>query len=387
MSNFSFTGNPVIKAMQLSSSILPGIEKVVTIYYSPESSSVKAKSFLNTINSEPIVEEIFIDEHSGQTDKLRRQYSYFHWLRKDDVPFEIQEKKKDSQMNVFNELENVILSLGFLNPDDRKHDILLLYFNQDLSNFGVADSSRFLTPDHKKIIGVLLYNTYKTIIELARADTSTLLNYNESTKSLIKKLAQTKEELEKAKFNNGQSLADLSKLYVKEVSEQHTRFNFILTDDALHKIKTYQGDITELKGIVRKAIEYVSTLYYDNASPDIYITEDYLNFDLQLPHKISRPQEVQLYDRYSKTLLLLDKLETAAKEVLARNMDLTSSNVGSACSTPISAPAISDAVKKHKGKIIHLLNKYPDRWKLIRKDFRPVRNILSSRPEIIEKSA
>ncbi|MFH0865688.1 MAG: hypothetical protein V1904_05810 [Bacteroidota bacterium] len=387
MSNFSFTGNPFLKALKLSSSFLPGIEKVIAIYHCTETSQVKAKSFINKISEEPATDDMNIDDSEVQIDKMRKAISYFDWLRKDDIPFEVRQKKKNSQMDVFHELENVVLAMGFPNETDHKNDIILVYFNQDMSNFGVSEGSKLLTPDHKKIAGVLLYNSYKTFIEHTKTDTLALQSYNENTKSLIKKLSHTKEELEKSKFNYGQSLSDLCRLHLKELSEGHANFNFILTDDALSKIKSYQGDITELKGIIQKAAEYVSNLYFDNTASDIYITEDYLNFDIHMPHKISKPQEIQLYDRYSKTIHLLDKLESAAREVLARNLDLTSANVGNACSTPITAPAISDAVKKHRNKIIHLLNKYPDRWKLIRKEFRPVRNILSSRPDIMEKSA
>jgi hypothetical protein len=387
MSSFSFTGNPILKALNLSASFLPGIEKVVAVYFSPDDSTVKAKSFLNKLNAESICDDLVIDDYEVQIDKMRKSISYFEWLRKDDIPFEERQKKKAAQMNVFHELENIILSIGFLNEYDSKYDLFLIYFNQDLSNFGVSESSKLLTPDHKNIIGTLLYNSYKTFIEHSKADTTVLQSFNENTKSLIKKLSQTKEDLDRSKFNYGHSLADLCRLYVKELSDAHPHFNFLLTDDAIAKIKTYQGDITELKGIIQKATEYVGNLYFDNAVSDIYITEDYLNFDLHVPHKISKPQEIQLYDRYSKTIMLLDKLETAAREVLAKNLDLTSANVGSACSVPITAPAISDAVKKHRNKIIYLLNKYPDRWNLIRKDFRPVRNIISSRPDVIEKSA
>ncbi|HNW98998.1 MAG TPA: hypothetical protein PKK00_11370 [Bacteroidales bacterium] len=387
MSNFSFTGNHIIKAIKLSSSLLPGIEKIVSIYFCSETLQLKAKSCKNVIDSEKIIEDISIDEHDPAFDKIRKSVSYFDWFSKDDIPFEEQSKKKQSQMDVFQELEKVILALGFYNEEDKKNDILLFYFNKDLSNFGVSDSDKSLTSDHKKIIGVLLYNAYKTFIEFTKTNTTALSAYNENTKTLIKKLSQTKEELEKSKINYGQSLADLCNLYIKELSENHHNLNFILTDDALLKIKTYKGNITDLKGIIHKAIDYVSTLYFDSDSSDIYITEDYLNFDIHVPCKISKPQEVQLYDKYSKTILLLDKLETAAHDVMAKNMDITSANVGNACNIPITAPAISDAMKKHRNKIIHLLNKHPERWQLLRKEFRPVRNILSSRSEIIEKSA
>jgi hypothetical protein len=244
-----------------------------------------------------------------------------------------------------------------------------------------------LSTDNKKIIGFLLYNSVKTMIETFKKDNEALNAYNENTKSIIRRYSQSREDLEKTKNNYGLSLVDLCKSYVKECSESNTRFNYILSDDSLEKIKSYLGDITALKIVITKAINYVNNLYHDSSATDIYITVDYLNFEAIGAGTATKPQEVQLYDRYSKTILLLDKLENAARDVVAKSMDLTSANVGNACSTPISAPAISDAVKKHKNKIIHLLNKYPDRWRLIRTDFRPVRNIISTRPDLIEKSA
>ena len=127
-------------------------------------------------------------------------------------------------------------------------------------------------------------------------------------------------------------------------------------------------------------------MYYDSEEADLYISEEYLNFEDTIS-PISKPQEVQLFSRYSKTILLLDRLENASRNVIAQKLDLTGVNVGNSFSPPISAPAISDALKKHKNKIIHLFNEYPDKWAIIRKEFRPVKNIISPRSEIIEKSA
>jgi len=62
--------------------------------------------------------------------------------------------------------------------------------------------------------------------------------------------------------------------------------------------------------------------------------------------------------------------------VLNDRLPLTGKNVGSHCDKPISAPAISDALKKHRSEIIALFEQYPDQWPIIRKDFAPIRNIL-----------
>jgi hypothetical protein len=387
MTTFSFIENPVVHVLKHAHDLLPGIEKVIAIYYCSESNEIRAKYRLDTLGNDNKIEDLSFEDASGIIDKWRKTNSYYSWYKKEDTPFEIQKKKKHVQMNVFNELDNTILSLGFLNEHDQKYDLLLFYFNPTLSNFGVSDSDKVLNQENKKIIGFLLYNSLRTIIETSKSDLSVLNTNNENTKSLVKRYAQSKEDLEKSKNNYGLSLTDLCCSYLKEFSDSSSRFNYILTEDALNKIKSYQGDISALKNVIQKSISFVNNLYFDTNETDIYISEEYLNFESIGAGNATKPQEVQLYDRYSKTILLLDKLENAARDVVARNMDITSANVGNACSTPITAPAISDAVKKHRNKIIYLLNKYPDRWKLIRTEFRPVRNVLSSRPHMIEKSA
>jgi len=386
MATFSFTENPVIHVLKYVPTILPGIEKVIAIYYCNEIDQIKAKYISDNIGEHKI-DDLAFEDHGGTIDKLRKTNSYFNWLKKEDTPFEIHQKRKHVQMNVFHELENTILLMGFYNEHDKKHDLFFFYFNQSLSNFGVSGTDQALTPDNKKIIGFLLYNSIKTFMECSRIDLSALNSYNENTKSLIKKHSLVKEDLEHSKNNYGLSLIDLCKSYIKEYNENSSHFNYILTDDALTKIKMYHGDISALKITIKKAIDYVNNLYFDSTETDIYISEDYLNFENTGAGKASKPQEVQLYDRYSKTIMLLDKLENAARDVVAKNMDITSVNVGHACSTPITAPAISDAIKKHRNKIIHLLNKYPENWKIIRSEFRPVRNVLSTRPDLIEKTA
>ncbi len=383
MPTFSFIENPLLNVLKQANSLIPGIEKVIAIYYCHEASEVKAKTKVH----ENKIDDLAFDDTEGSIDKLRKAVSYINWYSKDETPFEVRQKKKHIQMSVFQEFENVILSLGFPNEHDKKHDLLFFFFNKDISNFGLTDSNKILAPDNKKIIGFMLYNSIKTMIEIFSRELAVLKMYNENTKSLVKRYAQSREELEKSKNNYGLSLIDLCNLYIKECNESNSRFNYILTDDALRRIKIYQGDITVLKTIIRQSINYVNNLYFDSKETDIYISEDYLNFENIGAGISTKPQEVQLYDKYSKTIMLLDKLEKAARDVVAKNMDLTGTNVGNSCSTPISAPAISDAVKKHRNKILHLINKYPEKWKLIRSEFRPVKNMLTVRTEFIEKSA
>jgi len=66
---------------------------------------------------------------------------------------------------------------------------------------------------------------------------------------------------------------------------------------------------------------------------------------------------------------------------------MTSINVGTACPVPITAPAISDSLKKHKDQINYLFDKYPDKWEVIRRGFRPVKNLFLGWKEKKDKIA
>jgi hypothetical protein len=73
---------------------------------------------------------------------------------------------------------------------------------------------------------------------------------------------------------------------------------------------------------------------------------------------------------------LLDKLENAAKTLQSKNIPLIGLKVGKAMEPPVSAPAITDALGKNRVIIRHILEKYPEKWETIRKDFKPLLNQL-----------
>ena len=90
-------------------------------------------------------------------------------------------------------------------------------------------------------------------------------------------------------------------------------------------------------------------------------------------------------NRQSRTILLLDRLETAGIKVKQNNQKLTGTNVGSACDTPMSAPAITDALQKHSIRIKQLLKEYPNRWQILRQEFRPLQNLIDNFNNRFEK--
>ena len=155
------------------------------------------------------------------------------------------------------------------------------------------------------------------------------------------------------------------------------------SDGAMKKIREYAGDIGNLKPVIAQAARYAETMNLEGSTLDILIADFHLVMDEKKePRKketISEPVgDVPV--KYNKTFLLLDKLENAAMHVKSKNMMLTGANIGHEFPTPVTPPAITDALKKHKQKILFLFREYPDRWEIIRNEFRPVQNILNTKP-------
>jgi hypothetical protein len=132
------------------------------------------------------------------------------------------------------------------------------------------------------------------------------------------------------------------------------------------------------------------TFYPSLKFNEILISDYHIHFDQKVEkrQKESIPElPAEIPVKYSKTLVLLDKLENAAKQVKSQNKLLTSSNIGNEFPSPITPPAITDALKKHRAKILVLFREYPQRWETIRTEFRPVQNMLNPRTGLDKISA
>jgi hypothetical protein len=101
-----------------------------------------------------------------------------------------------------------------------------------------------------------------------------------------------------------------------------------------------------------------------------------LDFDSYQVLDKSEQLTKKIDSRQSRAMQLLDRMERAANVVKSRNMALISSNVGRAMDPPVSAPAITESLGKSRDLIMQLLDKYPDKWETIRKEFKPLLNQL-----------
>lgn len=93
-------------------------------------------------------------------------------------------------------------------------------------------------------------------------------------------------------------------------------------------------------------------------------------------HKAEVSSEAPNLGRYTKTYKLLDRYEHAAERVHQMNLPIIGKHIGSHCKPAVSNAAITDALNKHAKKIYELFQRYPDKWPIIRGEFRSVANIM-----------
>jgi len=352
---------------------MPGIEKMITVHYDGSENLIKG-ILTEKKKRNYTTKTLDLDLVLSSLTPFMEERNPYTWLNKQQIPFEIEEKSDKLVIDIFSELENIVLLVKIPDEYDQLKDLIFIYLNENPSNFGVTNTANPLTTDNKSIIAFLLYNTVKTFVELQNNDRELLKSANLRTRQIIASTESLKQDLERTKDNYGLSLVKLCQNYIQQWSTKNQK-KYIMTAGALEKIKRYTGDLKKLEDIIEDTIVYVDNLYF-GVHGEIEILEWNIQFDRATHRQVKVKGEDQKEDKYAKTIALLDKLEKAALNVKLKRLKLTGTNVGAACPTPISAPAISDALYNHRENINSLIITHPENWETIKREFRPVMNIL-----------
>lgn len=372
--NYSFLNHPVEKLHDVIPELLPGIGKMITVHYD-ESTNRTIGNLSEKRQHRYTTQFLNIDKALPALNSYMEGKNPFDWLNPDNLPFDLEIRRPNPGIDLFSELENIVLLLRIFG-NRNLHDLVFIYLEENPRNFGITDSNKPLSAENKGIIAFLVSNAINSFLRLQSGNKVVLKSHNTLTRQIIEQTESLKGELHRTKENYGVSLVKLCQQYIHDFTSK-SGITYKLSDGALEKIKAFKGEIKELEGIIRKTILYIDSLYTDH-SGDIEILEWHIIFDTPVKSGQAIPvtEKEKEPDVYSRTITLLDKLENAALILKGNKSKLTGTNVGKAFPVPVSAPAISDALYNHRGKINNLMKKYPSKWETIRRDFRPLRNIL-----------
>ncbi len=384
--SFSFNEKPVLFILRILPTLLPGIEKIIAV--SLQEKENLSATMLKNDNGEYQQESIKISDSISILKRFRSDNSPYTWLRTEDLPFEIKHKEK-IQLNIFNEFNNSILLIRINSEIDNLNDLFFFYFNQDLSNFGTVSSDKILSTDNKTIIAHLVRNSILAHLGTLKEDKELFTTLSENTKKILGEAVESRKEVAALNEKLKDGIIHLCYSYLNEISSKNSR-TYVLSESSVKKIRDFDGDFENLRKILEKAANYADAMTLVKSPEPVVISGHHVFLDVEQIQ--AEPETIPEYIgevpvKYEKTYNLLNRLEYAANQVKTQNKVLTSMNIGKECKKPMSPPAITDALKKHKAKIVYLFNAFPGLWQVIRNEFRPVQNIMNAKPGVERLSA
>jgi hypothetical protein len=370
--SFSFLPHRILEQFP---HLIPGIEKVICIQRTTGREGISGL-LMEKIRDEYEIHSLIVDYVGSFIDNVSRSGLHYQWYSREEIPFTIINKQK-VQLSIFNELKNSVLVLHFLVSDADVNVTYVVYFNENLSNFLLEKVSEPLSTQHKPMVGFLVFHAIKTLSEVFRLQELTAIDLKHRIEEVVKERDNLREREDQIAALAKNHFLTMAQHYLDKIcrnSKQHALF----TDSAKEKILTFKGEIFLLEPILLDAFNFARTLSPSSGDAVIRLSDYHIHFpDLTSP-ELPKPIVSGLTERFQKTHILLDRLENASSSLKEKRGQLTSTNVGREFPTPISAPAITDALKKHKKRILELFGRYPDKWMIIRTEFRPVLNLINS---------
>lgn len=352
--------------MQHWPSIFEGMDRIVGFWTSSE--QMTGQEWKRTV-SKGEVDFGTVEVEAGLEKQLAQNMVRkpgYTWISASQLPFEKDLTQPLRQLDLFSEQAYLVLQVILPAGNTQQSALFYLYFRNDKSNFGISDSSGGLTTAEKAIIGRLAFTIGKTKFLEKTQELKDKTHFNTTTQQLVRQLQNslnTANEQEIAWKNAwlDQALSEIS---------QRNGVNYVMSEDARTELWSKASSFTEAGEIVKNTIVYICNLF--EFSTDEFIIEKAF---LVAPVN-STEKSTQLPTRMDKTFALLDRLEDAAQKVQQGGAILTSAEVGKHMDKAITAPAISDALKKNRVRILQLLRDNPEKWLLIRHHFKPLSNLL-----------
>ena len=306
----------------------------------------------------------------------------YAWYSEDELPFNIEENIEKAALDIFREMNRNILLLNINSEDDPLY--IFLYFNKNRKHFALLNKDETFSHDNREIIAQLASNSFKTLLENRTSDQKVHKYFRQGLEAMA---------LQQQNSQTGQTgeIRLLEKMIVEMANEylinigREQNLSIALSPDARKKIASFRGSPSALRDMLFRGSILSSNMSSSHKEDDKYIIENWHLLSVKEDEKDKQENGTPiLQHRYIKSYQLLDRMEDAVKIVLASQQNVNGVNVGKSMQAAISAPAISDALKKHRSKIISLMHQFPDRWINLKNHFKPLQNILI--PKNLEES-
>ena len=363
---YSFKNHFLESLLSNGSLMFQGAEKLLAVYYDDNTLGLISKELVLNSNSPILNSELSVDR---SVVKLRKQRPRSTWLRNFEIDETINSSK--TQLNIHSEYENHVLLIRFPNSSDGLSDLLFVFFRNEDQIFQFSGNPQKLSTSIKDAVANILVRSLDVFRKQLENDAAIFDLINQSESLHNKEVESLKDQLNiknQEQLNQFKSIAES----ISDPLSKRTGYLFNWSDESIQKLIKMQLPLKKLTSVLENALTIVVNR---SVKPDSLIEINASDLIIEGNNDNSTDAPV-ISIRYERTYQLLDRYEEAAKCVIQERMPLTGVNLGNFCKPPVSPAAISDALKKHGKKIMTLFDQEPNRWSLLRNEFRPVKNIM-----------
>ncbi|MDR2010981.1 MAG: hypothetical protein LBQ22_10935 [Bacteroidales bacterium] len=348
--------------------------------------SSKGKSGLQIFKyeykNEKITETEIIDDDILQSIyKLRahRKTDYSWVLNEEFRESNFSEKKAVYQLKINDETQHSTLLMRFRSPYDEDDDVIYISLGDEMKFFGLDGGEIKLITHTKTVFAKTLHKNISEIIKSEAKNLKKHLSFLDQVRASLDISQKKEDETDYYKEKYETVLLDIAKRIIHDFSKKHD-VDIVLTTKSENKIKQYTGDISVLENIILKAsgttydINSFSGKNFITLEPEYIIFPDYNIIQPELKHE----NEIILSKENSdyKITGKLKEIEKAVRKLSANNEKIIGKNVGKAMVPPITAPAITEFLSKHRDKIIKIISDNPTLCSEAVDKFKSLNNIL-----------
>lgn len=371
---FSFQENRMRTLSELAIQVLPGSKRVYSVFQQADSSTV----FRGILDSAHwTISPLSSSDDLPRVQQFRSDQVLMEWTKENLLPWKARQTE-DPQPTIQIGFDDVaadhflVIRLDCQRPNQLK-DCLIIEIDPKMHFYGISRTGETLNPVNKRLIGLTVALVVKQKLEQLESDQQHFSGLKERLKAQREELESLKQALQTRNEQFAESIVSFSKTILQEIGRSTSK-TFKLSESAIDKLKTYAQPIEWLHPSLEQAAEIATNL----AEPGAEIIEidggDILFVKPAETKQEQRPS-ANPNNRYASTMEFLNRYEIAAKKAEDAGEKITGKNIAAHCNPPVSPPAISDVLRKHKGKIIRLLEKYPGQWPTLRASFKPLQRL------------
>lgn len=350
---------------------LRGLRKVVVL--------LQANEVFEWDNDE--MRTILMDADSvSKTHSFLQQLKSSKWYNQDEMPFGVEKIQSEAQqLSLTRESGVNVLAL----KSNETGIILLLYLDSPSRHFGISLNETHFSASNRKVLEQLLTASMN---QFARHRTQQL----ELEQKLLdfqlylkEKLKQAQEKIKTSELVHQQNRQALIVQLFRDAAFKR-EIKLQVSKEAREFMTMQTGDLNHIQSLIEQILDHLMFIY--RGQDQFLVEESDIEWVISEMKKEVAPilesdHLVSPIGRLSRTRLLLDRYEEAARIAVYHQEEINGKNIARYCNPPVTNASISDALKKHKDRLIELLNLDRESWPLLRSRFKSLHRMADSASE------